>query len=395
MKKLIFTCAILFGFGFTQAQGIVFTTKDWKYVQKQAKEQNKLIFVDVYTTWCGPCKLMDKNVFSNAKVGGFYNSKFISYKIDAEKGEGIAFAKKYAVNSYPSLLFIDGDGSLVLKKSGTIDVNEFIQFGKNALNVDVELKPLKTEYNNGNRSPKFMEKYLNALLDRNLPREEIASKYLNDAGYKKWGTIDNYYLIVKHISNPYGSILETMVAHRNEFNKASDSININYFIKSKYENYLKKSIDNNQGKKEVDKFLTHAKLRLKPKEAAILNSLALRLTAKKTKDWKSYAQLTMNYVNKNLLDNYPMLNNYAWSFYQNEAITDPSALIEALKWINIALKNNIYYNTLDTKAALLYKMGRKKEALLTAHKAVELAKRNGGNAPETLKLIKKINSKLK
>jgi thiol:disulfide interchange protein len=88
----------------TFSQGISFRQDDWQNVLVQAKAQNKLIFVDIYTTWCRPCKEMDKKTFSEASVGDKFNSKFINYKIDAEKGFGITLARRYNVTSYPTCL---------------------------------------------------------------------------------------------------------------------------------------------------------------------------------------------------------------------------------------------------------------------------------------------------
>src|SRR5476651_1800653 len=85
----------------------------WADALAQAKETHKLIFLDMYTDWCGPCKEMDKDVFPMQAVGDVFNSSFINYKLDAEKGEGPAVKKKYDVASYPNYLFVDGEGTLI------------------------------------------------------------------------------------------------------------------------------------------------------------------------------------------------------------------------------------------------------------------------------------------
>tara|TARA_R110002096_G_scaffold408842_2_gene608082 strand:+ start:2141 stop:2395 length:255 start_codon:yes stop_codon:yes gene_type:complete len=74
-KKGIIVLTLILTHNVIQAQGIDFSKGNWKTIKEQAKEENKLIFVDAYTTWCGPCKIMDKNVFSDQKVGAFYNQE--------------------------------------------------------------------------------------------------------------------------------------------------------------------------------------------------------------------------------------------------------------------------------------------------------------------------------
>lgn len=65
--------------------GISFEHSSWEDILKKAKEENKLIFIDAYTTWCGPCKMMARNVFTDAEVGTFFNQNFINVKLDMEK----------------------------------------------------------------------------------------------------------------------------------------------------------------------------------------------------------------------------------------------------------------------------------------------------------------------
>ena len=82
---------------FAQEQGITFAGGNWKDMLAKAKAENKVIFMDAYATWCGPCKMMDKNVFAEASVGEFYNEHFVNAQIDMEAGEGIELTELYQV----------------------------------------------------------------------------------------------------------------------------------------------------------------------------------------------------------------------------------------------------------------------------------------------------------
>ncbi|MFM7401482.1 MAG: thioredoxin family protein, partial [Bacteroidota bacterium] len=97
------------------AQGIEFFHGSWPEALTKAKSEEKLIFVDAFASWCGPCKRMAKESFPDPKVGELYNASFICLKIDMEKPENAEFAGKYPVSSYPTLFFIDADGKIVLK----------------------------------------------------------------------------------------------------------------------------------------------------------------------------------------------------------------------------------------------------------------------------------------
>lgn len=133
IKYLIFSTLLLFFVKQVQAQNIDFTKGTWDEVLAKSKKENKLVFIDIYAVWCGPCKGMAKNVFTQKKVADHFNLKFVNYMIDAEKSEGIKLAEKYQVASFPTYLFVDSDGNLVYKIEGALDADKFISESNKAL----------------------------------------------------------------------------------------------------------------------------------------------------------------------------------------------------------------------------------------------------------------------
>ncbi len=120
-------------------KGIVFVKGTWAQILKKAKAENKIIFFDAYTTWCGPCKLLQKNVFTRADVAGIYNKHFINVKVDMESGEGPMLAKKYPLEGYPTLFFIDGDGKVVEEVIGYQNPETLIKIGKDIAKKNVRV----------------------------------------------------------------------------------------------------------------------------------------------------------------------------------------------------------------------------------------------------------------
>ncbi len=114
------------------SQGIDFQHITFEEAIQKAKQEDKLIFIDFYTQWCGPCKKLAAGPFKEEAVGEFYNNHFINLKLDAEK-EGATTAKKYKVNAYPTLMFIDGNGSLVYSGVGVTHGYDMVGFGKEAI----------------------------------------------------------------------------------------------------------------------------------------------------------------------------------------------------------------------------------------------------------------------
>ncbi len=110
-----------------EKQGIDFRNLNLSALCQKAEAEKKLVFVDVYASWCGPCKAMEANVYPQKKVGDYFNKYFVSAKYDAEKGEGIEVARKYHVTAYPTYLLLDAEGKLVGKMVGGSPADDFIR----------------------------------------------------------------------------------------------------------------------------------------------------------------------------------------------------------------------------------------------------------------------------
>jgi uncharacterized protein YyaL (SSP411 family) len=113
---------------------IKFSQNSWSEVLDLAKKENKPVFLDISASWCGYCKRMKANVFTNTDVSVFYNSNYINVSVDGEKGEGIELAKKYGVTGYPTFVFLKPDGSVAFQTSGFYNSEKFLEIGKNAFN---------------------------------------------------------------------------------------------------------------------------------------------------------------------------------------------------------------------------------------------------------------------
>ena len=139
MKKTLGILSLLavIGFAFTWASAkaveanIRFSDKNFEEVLAEAALTEKLVFIDVSTSWCGYCKKMKANTYTDADVANLINSKYISKSIDAEKGEGSAIERKYRVEAYPTVLVLNAKGELLKTGEGYLKPNQLIQFLNN------------------------------------------------------------------------------------------------------------------------------------------------------------------------------------------------------------------------------------------------------------------------
>lgn len=114
--------------------GIQFVEANWAKAVAEAKKQKKMIFIDAYTSWCGPCRMLKKNTFTDKAAGDFFNKHFINIALDMEKGDGLAFAQKYQVAAYPTLFIMDAEEKSVTTSEGYINPGQLIEFGRYVIN---------------------------------------------------------------------------------------------------------------------------------------------------------------------------------------------------------------------------------------------------------------------
>ena len=149
-----------------------------------AKVENKLVFMDCYTSWCGPCKRMAAQEFTQEKAGEYFNPRFVSVKIDMEKGEGVELRKRYDVNAYPTLLVLNAEGELLCRHAGYLSVDKLIDFAENGVKGG-GLTDMHKRYAAGERSVEFIRGYLAQLEEAAMSGTmyTVANDYLQDKTY--------------------------------------------------------------------------------------------------------------------------------------------------------------------------------------------------------------------
>ncbi len=155
--------------------GMKFVDLNFEEVLKKAKQEGKLVFMDCYTTWCGPCKMMSNQVFPLKFVGDFMNEHFVNVKIDMEKGEGIQLAKKYNVKAFPTMFLLNADGEPIYKILGAHDPRTFLAKVKRGMELENGYSLAKQKYEAGDRSLSIVSDYYLVMQDagdiKNLDKE--------------------------------------------------------------------------------------------------------------------------------------------------------------------------------------------------------------------------------
>ena len=166
MKKTL-TSILL---GLTLATGAVtaqtnFRSIDFNEALKQSQAENKLVFIDFYTDWCGPCRKMSKEVFPQKQVGDYFNAQFVCIKLNAEK-EGKELAQKFEVKAYPTFIIADQQGNTKATITGAFPADAFVAKVKNELNPEMTPERMKQRYESGERTPELVDAYAMSFMEQ-------------------------------------------------------------------------------------------------------------------------------------------------------------------------------------------------------------------------------------
>lgn len=174
MKHLLLTAGILYTGGLmAQNRSIVFEKPSLTAAFEKARQENKLIFVDCATEWCGPCKQMAAYVFTQDSVADFFNAHFVNVQLDMEKGEGIQATKDYNVGAFPTFMLLNSDKQLVYRFVGGMASDSFLAKVRRGMDPANEVATVNGLYDNGNRSKPTLRAYVKIKIEGMETKEGI------------------------------------------------------------------------------------------------------------------------------------------------------------------------------------------------------------------------------
>ncbi|MBC8052536.1 MAG: thioredoxin fold domain-containing protein [Sphingobacteriaceae bacterium] len=388
-----------------QPEGIKFEHGNtWAEILEKAKAENKYIFVDAFTTWCGPCKIMTQKIFPLPEVGKFYNERFINVKIqlDVTKTDNEEvknwykdaenFKLDYKVNVYPSYLFFNPDGEIIHRAVGSLPEDLFIKLGHEALDSTKQYYTLLKDYTAGNRDPKLLLTL--AKVSERIYDKEFAPRILKDyLGQQKdlftKETIDLFHLTTKKISDP------GFAFYRNNSIKI-DSMYWKGYTSRMVNNILMRELvapavyGFGERKEDVNWKAAEKKLRNDyPDICDEVIAVAKIQNYMLFKNWTKFRDAVSHYIETydDKVEN-GIINNYAILILKN--CEDEKCIKAALDWSKRSLTGRDEKRSpfMNTYANLLYKSGKKDEAIQTLEEVVKTTK-GAGSYASTLEKMKK------
>jgi thiol-disulfide isomerase/thioredoxin len=381
---------LVLSIGSTFSQGIAFQEMTFEEAKVKAKEEGKAIFVDAYAIWCGPCKWMSANIFPIEKIGLIYNEKFIPLKIDMEKGEGLEIAKMYSVNAYPTLLFLNPEGKVLMRVVGASqDVSDYLEFARVATDPEKNMLFLSEHLKEGLSDKEFMKNYLKTYSMADQLQSSVVDNYFLQYDFKDWLTSPNWKMINEYVTDIESMVFMKLIDQQEEVLKVKGDSASDYFSNQIFSNlYLRRY--RARSEEDVASFKEAKSRWLKAwPDQTVAFKLDL-LEAERSKNDEEWISTALKGAEQFVWDDANYLNNIAWTLYEKtEEVAD---LKQALRIAQRAVELNPASHIIDTQAHLQLSLGDEKGAVETENEAVRIAKENGEDSSSYEAFIAEIKS---
>lgn len=323
------------------ARGIQFTEGSWSEILALAKKEDKPIFVDCYTVWCGPCKVMAKDVFTDPAVGDYFNANFINVKIDMEKGEGIDLKNHYEIAAFPTFLYLDQDGKVLNRIVGSMPAKKFLEESKKGMS-EQGLLSLSKKYDAGDRSMELVFGYLKALETAYMQKEAavVANDYLASLDLPLVKERGNWALFMRYANDADSDVFKYVHANKGDFyglfgEQMVDSKLFDIWTLASRKFVSGQGSDVVFDSKGYKKFLKRLR-KEKVKDADLLELNADLFNAEMTGDWAGFYDLASAKIKgSGGLEQVPVHELHMWGVKIEKGCTDQVVRHKAAEWFRV------------------------------------------------------------
>lgn len=211
---------------------------DWNAAFDKAKEENKLVFIDVYTDWCTYCKQLDEEVYTDKSIIEYFNENFINLKFNAETKFGFLKAELFKVSGFPTLLFLTSEKQVFHEIGGFVPAKALSAYGQEVQRIWSILPELEAKYETGVIAKEETLELINILEinDENRART-IAKKYIDALSTDDYLDLETIWLLSKHQNQLNG--------HPFQYIKSNKSLLVETHGINEYTDYMSAAYNDN------------------------------------------------------------------------------------------------------------------------------------------------------
>ena len=386
MKKILLLILFSISTLFLAQQSINFETGTFQEILAKAKSQKKLVFMDAFAVWCGPCKMMEKNIFPLPAVREYYNANFINARIDMEKGEGIGIAQRYGIRSYPSYLILNGDGEVVKQTYGYMGEEPFLAFAKQANDPKFATSSNKELFEKGESAPEFLLNMMQLYSQTDFDLAQKASERYFQVKKDQALTKDEVGLLLYFTKSPMDDNYKTFVSRKPEIiTLMSEDIYNQFDTNIKISSILENAMDKKTGRINDGQYYKDAVPLVGAAEAEIALNRTKVIVYPNTGLFDEYEKAALSYYKNSENFSQDELLKAAWIF--SDHVTNISSLKKAQEWAEKSVMQAETPENTYILARLYAKTGQKENAKMYAESSKNLAERLGKDATAAIQLL--------
>ena len=381
LPLVIFSLLLSFAVA-AQEKGVHFEhALSWTDVKAKAKAENKYIFMDCFTTWCGPCKYMSTVIFPQDEAGAYFNDKFVNIEVQLDTtskdnehvkswyADAHAIMTQYAINAFPTYLIFAPDGRVLHRIVGANTAKMFIGMVQQAFDTTQQYYTKLEQFKNGRRDSAFLRQLaMQANMVYDKPTGKKAAKIYLD-GQTNLFTPAALNLITTYTTRSTDEYFGFLAEHASEINQVMGAGKAENKVRTIF---LQEGARLGLDKRDPDWADIQKRIAAKlPGEAAEITMRIKINVYNIKKDWPNFEKAIVAYMKQySQLMNDDDLNSLAWNVFQN--CSDMTCVSQILDWSK-QLESAKTPAFLDTYANILYKLGKKDAAVALEQKAHDMS----------------------
>ncbi|WCM41914.1 thioredoxin family protein [Flavobacterium sp. CBA20B-1] len=389
--RILLTITALLMVCFAKAQHLQIIEQDYTKALKVAKNEDKMIFIDFYTTWCSPCKKLDKLIFQNDSIQSILSEDFVLLRYNAEDDKVYHLSKKHHVSSYPTAVVLNQEGYVVNRKYGFPGENfhnlsaSVINFAEESILLDSENKIIKG-YSNQIDMPNYPKFYVDYINRDNI--KVVDTKSFNSY----WNAVENpiseefFSTLLYFASDVPDAVANLALNYKDDYFELYGKLDTEilfYFLSA---GKLNKAISA-KSQSEFEDAKTYAYQTLtKEWTDDIIPNFEVKFLKAQNK-WDEVYNYYENLKEKGKLNN-GAINQFCWEVY--EKCDDQEVIRRCIDWMGEVTQKDTDYAYLDTYAYLCVKSGDRQKAREIAELAVKIGKQQNVKTTNMEDLLNKL-----
>jgi len=237
MKKIyvgILLCLGVYGTIVAQNRSITFEneTKTWEAILEKAQNTGQYVFLNMTAVWCGPCRVLARDIFTRDEVADFFNQNFINANFDIDRGQGSMLRDRYGVSAVPTLMWIDPrTGDIIHRIAGVRNAEFLIEQAEIALGAgeDASLRVLRIRFENSDKTLEDLQPFLAALGRAGMRQEQtrLVSEFLYGFTNEQLMEEEHWALLERHVNDPFSDLIQQVFANQTQFGRELGADRVN------------------------------------------------------------------------------------------------------------------------------------------------------------------------